>query len=260
MNLTFTYPGPAHNVEILLEFIAEGSSAFWAEPFFYYYPDIDRDALYALDGAGRAAYLTEYFTRFGQANAALLAEKAAAYNAHWRAHQPQITAALEDAFGVDLSARLNGMQAYLSFDPVCPRFLDTHSFDVFYKNSERGALGIAIHEIIHFVWFEEWQRVFADDPAEYDTPHLKWILSEMVVDPIMRDERLASINPYQQNGGTAYPYFYTMVLDGEPVLDTLTRWYKALPMREFMRTAYAWCQTHEAAIRAHIAAAERQMA
>ena len=40
----------------------------------------------------------------------------------------------------------------------------------------------------------------------------------MAVEPVMRDERLSSINPYfpREEGGCVYPYFYDMVLDGKP--------------------------------------------
>ena len=68
---------------------------------------------------------------------------------------------------------------------------------------------------------------------------LPWLLSEMVVEPIMRDERLRSINPYfeRENGGCVYPYFYDMTLDGRPLLDTLYEMYRAQPIDAFMRKA-----------------------
>ncbi|MFR5786273.1 MAG: hypothetical protein ACLUHE_03445 [Christensenellales bacterium] len=49
-----------------------------------------------------------------------------------------------------------------------------------------------------------------DNYDEYERPSLKWILSEMVVESVMRDERLSSINPYfpRENGGCVYPYFF----------------------------------------------------
>ena len=45
-------------------------------------------------------------------------------------------------------------------------------------NSEKGAIGSAIHEIIHFVWFYVWNQTFADSYEEYETLSLKWILSD----------------------------------------------------------------------------------
>lgn len=258
MKLTYRWPGAAYSVQSTLEFAREGQSEFWSGPLFHFYPQLDRDRFFALDAAGRAAYLTEFFTGLERENRALLAEKAAGYQRRWQQHQPRITAAFEEAFGLDLTGRFDDLTANISFGVVEPRYLDRNTFDVFWMNSDRGALGESLHEIIHFLWFDVWQRHFRDDPAEYEAPSLKWILSEMAVEPVMRDERLRSINPYfgQENGGCVYPYFYTMRIDGQPVLDTLYGLYRRMPVTDFMEQSYAFCQAHEAEIRRHIAASE----
>ena len=75
----------------------------------------------------------------------------------------------------------------------------------------------------------------------------------------MRDERLSSINPYfpREEGGCVYPYFYDMVLDGKPVLDTLGEMFRRRESIEgFMQESYRYCQKYEAEIRRHIEAAE----
>lgn len=96
--------------------------------------------------------------------------------------------------------------------------------------------------------------MFGDSYDEYERPSLKWILSEMVVESVMKDERLGSINPYfpRENGGCIYPYFFDMVVDGKPILDTLDTMYQSQSIEDFMRNSYAYCKEHEAAIRAHI--------
>lgn len=143
-------------------------------------------------------------------------------------------------------------------NPIEPRFLKERCYDTFYLNSERGAIGGGIHEIIHFVWFYVWNRLFHDSYAEYERPSLKWILSEMVVESIMKDERLSSINPYfpREQGGCIYPYFFDMKVDGALILDTLDAMYQTLTMEEFMRRSYAYCQKYEAEIQRHIEKAE----
>lgn len=85
--------------------------------------------------------------------------------------------------------------AIWSLNPIEPRFLKEHCYDTFYLNSAKGAIGDGIHEIIHFIWFYVWNQLFGDNYDEYERPSLKWILSEMVVESVMRDERLSSINP-----------------------------------------------------------------
>ncbi|MDU6976081.1 MAG: hypothetical protein E6370_17585, partial [Clostridiales bacterium] len=144
-----------------------------------------------------------------------------------------------------------------TFNPVCPRYLENNTFDVFYLNSEKGALGLSIHEIIHFVWFHVWNNYFHDSYDEYELPHLKWILSEMVVEPIMRDERLRAINPYFDGGGCVYPYFYTLKIENRPILDILYEMYQSMSMVEFMKKSYELCLEYEALIREHIDTNER---
>ena len=144
-------------------------------------------------------------------------------------------------------------------NPIEPRFLKECCYDTFYLNSEKGAIGGGIHEIIHFVWFYVWNQVLGDSYEEYERPSLKWILSEMVVESVMKDERLSSINPYfpREHGGCIYPYFFDMVVDGKMILDTMDAMYKSQSIADFMRNSYAYCQKFETEIREHISKSER---
>ena len=100
--------------------------------------------------------------------------------------------------------------------------------------------------------------MFGDIYNEYERPSLKWILSEMVVESVRRDERLSSINPYfpRENGGCVYPYFFDMMVDGKPILDTLDAMYRSQNIEDFMRISYVYCQEHESEIREHILKSE----
>ena len=143
-------------------------------------------------------------------------------------------------------------------NPISPRYLKERTFTIFYLNSEKGMMGLSIHEIIHFVWFLVWTRLFEDSYEEYETPSLKWILSEMVVESIMKDERLSSINPYfpRENGGCIYPYFYDLAVEEKPILDTLDELYRNRNIQDFMKESYAYCLAHETEIREHIRRSE----
>ena len=170
----------------------------------------------------------------------------------------QIEDALTDAFGLDTSSIFNDLTGNVTLNPICPRFLKEHYFDIFYMNSERGALGLSLHEVIHYFWFHVWNGHFGDSYDEYETPSLKWILSEMVVETIMSDERLSSLNPYfpKENGGCIYPYFQNMIVNGYPILDTIDTLYRRNSITDFMETSYEYCLKHENEIRKHIDVAE----
>lgn len=258
MELTFTNPGIDNMLEHILGFQGEDEFAFWSEPLYHFYPQLDRSHAKSLPFDQRMQYMEDTLRQVYPGLKKTVDQKVLDYQAHWEAHKDQITAALSDAFGVDCTALFNDMRCNVSLNPIEPRFLAEHSFDIFYRNSHRGAIGEAIHEIIHFVWFHVWNRLFADAWEEYERPHLKWVLSEMVVESVMRDPRLSSINPYfpREQGGCIYPYFFDMRADGKPILETLDEMYRRLPIEAFMLQSYAYCQAHEEEIRSHIAAAE----
>lgn len=260
MNVTFFNPGLDYMMESILLFQSDGEAAYWSDGLYYFFPQLDEQKAKALPFEQRCAYLRSGLTDIYAEQRDTLDEKVARYNAHFQAHKPQIEAALSDAFQLDAGLLFNDLRAYISLNPVSPRFLDRRTFDVFYLNSERGALGLSIHEIIHFFWFHVWNQLWQDSYEEYERPSLKWILSEMVVESVMRDERLSSINPYfpREQGGCVYPYFFDMEIDGVPILDTLDQIYKSQPIQPFMKESYAYCLAHEAEIRAHIEQSEKK--
>lgn len=155
--------------------------------------------------------------------------------------------AFSDAFGLDTRALFNGLTVNITLNPICPRYLEERAFDLFYLNSPQGALGMSLHEMTHFLWFYVWKQLFRDSPEEYESPSLKWVFSEMAVAPILGDGRLSERNPYRD--GCVYDYFYTMTVEGTPVLDTMGQMYRSLPIGEFMEQGYAWCLRHEGEIR-----------
>lgn len=113
--------------------------------------------------------------------------------------------------------------------------------------------------MIHFVWFYVWNRTFGDSYDEYESPSMKWILSEMIVESIMKDPRLSSINPYfpREEGGCIYPYFFDMKVDDKLILETLDEMYHSQNIIDFMKNSYEYCVEHETEIREHIKRAEQ---
>lgn len=259
MDVTFVNPGVDYMVRATIGFQTEGEADFWTEPLYHFYPQIDKAYATGLSFSERKAYIERTLRAVYTELEDTINQKVVLYSRHWDACRNHITAALTDAFDIDCSQLFNDLQCNVSMNPIEPRFLEERHFDVFYLNSEKGAIGESIHEIIHFVWFYVWNRLFGDCYGEYERPTLKWIFSEMVVESVMRDERLSSINPYfpREHGGCVYPYFFDMLIDGKPILDTLDAMYRCMRIEDFMRAGYAYCKKHETEIRSHIQKAER---
>lgn len=258
MELTFVNPGLKSMLDSILAFQTEDETAFWSEPLYYFYPQLDRAYACSLPLSGRRSYICQTLEAVYGSLEGQIDTRVCQYARHWDRYKAQITQALSEAFDVDCSGLFNDMKCNVSMNPICPRFLKERTFDVFYRNSDAGAIGLAIHEIIHFVWFHVWHQLFEDRWEEYERPSMKWILSEMVVEPIAADPRLSTINPYfpREEGGCIYPYFFNMRADGQLILETLSGMYQKQDIKSFMRSAYAYCLKHEAEIRNHIQAFE----
>lgn len=175
MELQVRNPGVDYMIERVLDFQSEDTSDFWSAPLYHFYPQLDRNYAAALPWQERKAYFSQVLRQIYAEEESIIEDKVNSYGAHWASCKEQITQALSDAFAIDCNAILNDMVCNVSLNPIEPRFLLSHTFDIFYKNSANGAIGEAIHEIIHFVWFHVWNQLFADSYEEYESPSLKWI-------------------------------------------------------------------------------------
>ena len=255
MELRFHNPGFAYSLDSIMEFLTDEDADSWSSSLFVFYPGLDKTHMMSLRMEERRGYLAEILGRVYGENESLFHEKAELYEKHWQEYKCQVNEAFSEAFHMDCTGDFNNMIGNITLNPIGPRYLETTSFDVFYRNSERGALGVALHEMVHFVWFDVWRRHFRDDPSCYERPHLEWILSEMAVESIMRDERLCSINPYfprdyeKNQNGCVYGCFYDMKVEGMPILSTLYEKRRGLNITDYMEWGYEYCRKHEQEIR-----------
>ena len=254
MNITYRNPGYDHSIDSISLFLAREETPFWSEAIFHFYPQLDKNTLSSCNPAEKHKYLNDVFRGIYENLKEEIDKKVICYNDHFQNHKGQIEDALSDAFGLDARTLFNDLTCNVNLNPICPRFLKERYFDVFYLSSERGALGLSLHEVIHYFWFHVWNGHFGDSYEEYETPSLKWILSEMVVEAIMSDDRLSSLNPYfpKENGGCIYPYFQNMIVNGYPVLNTIDTLYRRNSITNFMEEAYAYFLKYENEIRKHI--------
>ena len=226
MNLIYKIPSFSYMRDAILAVQSEGQSDFFTESLFRFYPQFEQEKMKRMTPD----------------------QKQEAYQRHWDASRIVVEEAFSEIFAMDLRDEFNDMTGYLSLNPVCPRYLDTHAFDLFYLNSERGAMGLALHEITHFVWFKRWNLLFHDDPAEYEAPHVKWLLSEIVVDAILQETRLNALNPYRDEN--VYAYFYHCNIGGKPLLSTMSELFAAHPIESFMQESFVLVKQYETEIRA----------
>lgn len=177
MEVTFVNPGVDYMIERIMAFQTEDESAFWSETLYHFYPQLDKVYATRLPFPERKEYIERTMRAVYIDLEDTINEKVALFSRHWETCKDQITAALSDAFGVDCTGLFNDIRCNVSLNPIEPRFLKERCYDTFYLNSERGAIGGGIHEIVHYVWFYVWNQLFEDSYDEYERPSMKWILT-----------------------------------------------------------------------------------
>jgi len=246
MKLFVQKMGAEETIESILWFQTDDTTAYWREPLFRKYSFLDKEKGLNANWDDRKAYIEKELTGFYSSVQSELELKAEGFNKYWMEKSEAITEIFSETFGIDCRKILNDMTAEISLNPICPRFLEQNSFTVFYGDTPQEFLETALHEIIHFVWFHIWQKHFADDTDEYNAPHLKWLLSEMVVDTFVNNSKIGQLFSEQARTKTVYNYFYTMTVGGQPILKALSDMYDdTKKIERFMELAYEYCQSNE---------------
>lgn len=110
---------------------------------------------------------------------------------------------------IEWNTDIKEIKAEVAFIPICPRYLDTHSFYIAASANDDYVKEICAHECCHFLWFEKIKQIYPEIPKEeYDSPYTCWKYSEMVVDPILNNK---TINKYIGIEEKAYPEFYELI-------------------------------------------------
>lgn len=247
------------DIEFVLFILNSDMGNWWKKRLFERYPEISRDHYDNLRGIDRDKYIADKFREIAPSRSAMIADEIKAQNEYWTQNHKKLNDTFSDAFGRDVSNILNNITGRIGLDPICPRDISKSSFDVFYQYSPEYMNETVVHEMTHFVWFHIWHEHFNDNPAEYDSPHIKWLLSEMVVDVIVRNSALAMFfGDLDKKRDIVYTYFYDMEIAGRPILETLEDMYRSADdITSFMEMAYKYVCENEPELRAKIAVAEK---
>lgn len=259
MQLTWQQKDFESDLDFILFHQKDGTPVWWHKRLFDVYPDLDYNYCWNSDitEEQRFQYITEKMKIQSQKRADDVAKSINTFKTAWNSVSNKLNAVYSNAFDNDCSVILNDMTACVSLNPVCPRDIETHSFNMYHYFDPKLAVSMATHEITHFVWFYFWQKHFQDNPEDYDFPNIKWLLSEIVVETINRDSGIANLS--EQPKHIAYSYFYDMEINGELIFDTMKKMYlERKDIFDFMEKSFEWIKANEPELRAKIAEAERQ--
>lgn len=173
--------------EQLHEFIFECGS--WNKYVFRKHPKL-KMALKLRGKKERLAFIREYAETFWQKNKKTIESQRQSYQDGWRQIEADVFAGLENIIETKFPKNRK-ISAYISINPICPRFLDEWAFTMFYKFSPRRAKEIILHECCHFLYFKKWKELFSGAKEKtFDSPHIIWHLSELAAPIILNDPRL----------------------------------------------------------------------
>jgi len=140
----------------------------------------------------------------------------------WQKVEKKVLQTIAEIIQVDWSARK--ITAYISLNPICPRYLDSLSFVVTYDRDQANK--VIAHEISHFLFFKKLREDFPKiDKKKYESPHKEWILSEIVAVIMLCDERLLKALNIPKFYGY-YSEHKGLKVNGEFLTDIIERLYK----------------------------------
>ena len=139
----------------------------------------------------------------------------------WQKIETDVFAILSKIIETDWPAK--EITAYISINPIYPRFLDDCTFCVSPDNKHSNI--IIVHEISHFLYFKKFKEVFPKIKKDkYESPNKEWILSEIVTPIILNDPRLSKI--LGKNKGGFYDEHKMLKLNGNLVIKIIEDLYK----------------------------------
>jgi len=166
------------------------------------------------------------------------------FQKEWDKDGEKLLTALSDIVEKEWPEDSKVLKAWISLNPICPRFLDQRAFDIYWKFSLDKMKTIALHEILHFIWFEKWKEIFPNyDKKEFESPHLVWKLSEMVPLAVLSDNSIQEIFKHEPS---VYNEWKSKQINGKPLLDHLQTIYDdKKSFEDFVKKSWEFVREHE---------------
>lgn len=131
----------------------------------------------------------------------------------------------------------------ISINPVCPRYINESSFDIWVHMNDQEAIGNIVHELLHFYWFHYWDSVIHKlTESEKEFPTLTWVFSEIAIDSLITQTELRNII---SNTMPAYNYFYDIQYKGQSLIEMLRKLFRENNLEGFMKRGMELIQIEE---------------
>ena len=199
--------------------------------------ELDLDLLYSLGKNAGYNIISQTLSVHYENSEVEIIDKIDVFSRYWKDIECDVFRILYDIFECKKIYK-NDIIAEFSINSVCPRYLDKWSFDINYRKSIEEMVITCIHEIIHFVWFEKWAELFENtSKEEYNAPNATWLLSEIVIDAIIKETELKK---YCSEKQPAYKHFYDIQIDDVNVMAYFRNLFNSCDIHKFMSEGYRY--------------------
>lgn len=187
-----------------IRFFLNDKNIYWRNRIFKRHPKLK-----SIDKVELMGYIKEYYDKHKD----FLEKAVNNFQLEWDKLNDSFINALSEVTETRIPNRI--VKAFVSINPICPRNISNWFFNIFYKQNKVDMIKTISHELTHFFYFKKWSEVFDDNPNTYESPHLNWALSELLVSVILNDSRIKAITKVNAR---SYDYFYKRKINGKSLV------------------------------------------
>ncbi len=235
--ITFEVADKEEHIENLSGFLNPTFGWDWSEQILNEYPELKKRIGNENEGIVKKKIAREFFDAYFESNKKELVEKSKLFQKSWDKINDEIMTALESILEEKWPENDKIFTAAIGLNPICPRDVFTRYFLLFFRMSEHEMKRTAIHEILHFIWFEKWKSIFPEAGLDdLDPPSLPWKLSEIVPLAILSDERIQKIFKHYP---VVYDEWQEVKINKKPLLGYIQEFYDSRKdFEDFVRKSW----------------------
>lgn len=164
------------------------------------------------------------------------------YQEIWDKYNDKFMVALSEQLDIKWPNDCNSIIAGVGLIPIYPRDIKKRTFNIG-KMDHKWVIGTSMHECCHFLFFEKWKELYPDWRWEdFDSPHIIWYLSEMLVDPILN---CSAIQDVFVNNFRACDSFYNVKINGKFMMSHIGDIFKDNNIESAIKESYSYVLINE---------------
>ncbi len=187
-----------------------------------------------------------YFKKEYQQKKLILLKKRKKFENFWVKYEDIFLITLSEIMGEFWSKENKEIVSEISLNPICPRDLINKLFNLDYNFTKEQVIGVTMHELVHFLWFQKWKKVFRNSKSKLKTKEGVLHISEFIPYVILNSQKFQSIFKYKHK---TYEEYLKIKINKKPLLNYIMEIYKnRRNFKEFMIKSDEFFAKHEKSI------------